>query len=104
MSVKSDKCLINFLVLFSTVEAFDRICFLSGKSRTQVLTEMMKQRIASAGRKFVLEAEKEARLNDQLKALVESQTSSETMDQPRQWSEAVRNRLNPNFTANGASA
>lgn len=104
MSVKSDKCLINFLVSVSTVEAFDRICFLSGKNRTQVLTEMMKQRIASSGRKFVLEAEKEARLNKQLKALAERQNSFETIEQPRQWSEAVRNRLNPTFTANGASA
>lgn len=104
MSSRSNKSLINFLVSISTVEAFDRICFLSGKNRTQVLTEMMKQRISSVGRKFILEAEKEARLNDQLKVLVECQASPETMDQPRQWSEAVRNRLNPTFTANGASA
>jgi len=92
---QSDKILINFRAFSSLVESFDNVCFLSGKTRTQVLTEMMKQRIATAGRKMVLEIEKEAALNDRLKTAVERQTAADVAEQPRQWSLAVRNRLKP---------
>ena len=88
-----DKILINFRAFPNLVESFDSVCFLSGKTRTQVLTELMKQRIATAGRKIVSEIEKDAALNERLKTAVERRTAVDVAEQPRQWSSAVRNRL-----------
>jgi broad specificity phosphatase PhoE len=90
-----DKILVNFRAFPNLVETFDNVCFLSGKTRTQVLTEMMKQRIATEGRKVALKIEKDAALNERLKTAVERQTATEVAEQPREWSSAVRNRLKP---------
>lgn len=95
MSEYPNKILINFRAFSNLVESFDNVCFLSGKTRTQVLTEMMKQRIATEGRKIALKIEKDAALNERLKTAVERQTAAEVAEQPRQWSSAVRNRLKP---------
>jgi broad specificity phosphatase PhoE len=89
----SQKILINFRAFPNLVESFDSVCFLSGKTRTQALTEMMKQRIVTEGRKVALKIKKDAALNERLKTAVERQTAAEVAEQPRQWSSAVRNRL-----------
>lgn len=95
MNTASLQTLINFRAGKQLIESFDRVCLLSGKTRTQVLTEMMRQRVLSVGSKLPSKLALEESINQRLKTAVEGRSDPVTSDRPREWSSAVRNRLKP---------
>lgn len=95
MNETSLHTLVNFRASKLLLESFDRVCFLSGKTRTQVLAEMMRNRVTKAGPKLAIKAAADKVVFDRLKTAVESRSQIETVEGRRTWSSAVRGRLKP---------
>ena len=75
------------------IESFDSVCLLSGKTRTQVLTEMMKQRVTTAGPKLAAKALDQKALNERSKTAVDAKSAQVGSTRPTRWSPAVFARL-----------
>lgn len=87
--------LINFRASKALLESFDHVCFLSGKTRTQVLSEMMRQRVLTAAAKLPLKAAKLEESQNRIRNAIEAQTTADPVEDRRAWSEAVYRRLKP---------
>lgn len=87
--------LINFRASKALLESFDHVCFLSGKTRTQVLSEMMRQRVLTAGAKLPLEAAKLQECQNRIRNAVEARSIGETVEGRRTWSSVFYDRLKP---------
>lgn len=93
MNNESLYTLVNFRASTELLESFDRICFLSGKTRTQVLSEMMKHRVSTVGPKLVSKIAERKLVSERLKTAVEAESMAVASDRPRQWSIGVKRRL-----------
>ncbi|MBS1983293.1 MAG: hypothetical protein JST16_03900 [Bdellovibrionales bacterium] len=87
--------IVNFRASKQLLETFDRVCLLSGKTRTQVLSEMMKQRISTVGSKLPSRISRQQELDDRIKNASESRPNAERYERPKEWSIAVKRRLKP---------
>lgn len=87
--------LVNFRYKKDLLESFDRVCLLSGKTRTQALSEMMRKFVSEAGPELASKVLAERALNERLKTAVERRSVVETIDPPRTWSSEVYRRLKP---------
>ena len=76
MSDQHSHTLINFRASKALLESFDHVCFLSGKTRTQVLSEMMRQRVLTAGAKLPLKAAKLEECQNRIRSAVEAKACS----------------------------
>lgn len=86
MNNESLYTLVNFRARNELLEAFDRVCFLSGKTRTQVLSEMMRQRVSTAGPRLVSKIAEHRLVSERLKTAVEERSKAPMADRPRRWS------------------
>lgn len=95
MAINPLHTLVNFRAYKPLLNSFDKVCSLSGKTRTQLIIEMMDQQVKAAGpnlaNKFAAQKAAEKRI------LTASEPLSEmkTIDPPRQWSSAVLTRFKP---------
>lgn len=85
--------LVNFRASKQLLESFDRVCFLSGKTRTQVLSEMMRQRVTTVGSKLASRVAQQQDVENRIRTAAEALSVVEAVDQPRTWSKAVYGRL-----------
>lgn len=86
--------LVNFRVPEPLLERFDALCRASDRTRTQVLREMMRNRLASASRSEMRVANGRPDSN-RFERAIEAQTTSVPVEGRRTWSEAVYRRLKP---------
>jgi len=93
MNASSLQTLVNFRANKILLEAFDNVCLLSGKTRTQVLSEMMRQRVSTAGSKLPIRLAKQREMENRIRTAVEARSVDDTVDQPRTWSKALYGRL-----------
>lgn len=61
--------LVNFRMPETILEPFDHICLLSGKTRTQVLSELIQEHVSNVGSKITSEISQTKRFNKMLKKL-----------------------------------
>jgi len=85
--------LVNFRASNELLESFDRVCFLSGKTRTQVLSEMMKHRVSTVGPRLVSKIAEQRLISERLKTAVEAQSQPSMSDRPGEWSIGVQRCL-----------
>lgn len=95
MQITPSHTLINFRASKALLESFDHVCFLSGKTRTQVLSEMMRQRVLTAGARMPLKAAKLEECQNRIRTAVEAQTTAEPVEDRRSWSSVFYERLKP---------
>lgn len=95
--------LVNFRASKALLESFDNVCFLSRKTRTQVLSEMMRQRISSVGSKLPAKLDRQREMENRIRTAVEARSADEAVEDRPSWSEAVYRRLKP-FSAFERSA
>ena len=95
MITSSLHTLVNFRASKPLLESFDRVCLLSGKTRTQVLSEMMRQRVLHVGSKLPAKLETQRSIDERLKIAVEGRSSVPPADTPRTWSVGVGARVKP---------
>lgn len=95
MNIPPTITLVNFRASRTLLESFDRVCLLSGKTRTQVLSELMRQRVTKAGPRLVARLENDRQIGERLRTAVEGRSALEMADRPKEWSNAVLTRLKP---------
>lgn len=95
MTESTSHTLVNFRASRSLLKAFDDVCFLSGKTRTMVLSEMMRQRILSVGSKLPAKLALQEDMEKRVRTAVEARSTDETVEGRRSWSSAFYERLKP---------
>lgn len=85
--------LVNFRLSKEVLDAFDRVCFLSERTRTQVLREMMSRHVSEAGPELAIKASNALALNERLKAVIEARLAKPMTEASREWSPALYERL-----------
>jgi hypothetical protein len=95
MNTSSLHTLVNFRAPRPLLESFDRVCLLSGKTRTQALSEMMRQRVLPVGSKLPAQLETQRSIDERLKVAVEGRASVAPADSPRTWSVGAGGRVKP---------
>ncbi|MBB3587774.1 hypothetical protein [Sphingomonas sp. BK481] len=95
MNTSSLHTLVNFRASKPLLESFDRVCLLSGKTRTQVFSEMMRQRVLHVGSKLPEKLETQRSIDERLKIAVEGRSSVPPADTPRTWSVGTGGRVKP---------
>lgn len=95
MNNSSLHTLVNFRAQKPLLESFDRVCLLAGKTRTQVLSEMMRQRVLHVGSKLPAKLETQRSIDERLKVAVEGRALVAPADTPRTWSVGTGGRVKP---------
>ena len=80
MNNSSLHTLVNFRASRQLVESFDNVCLLAGKTRTQVLAEMMRQRVNTVGSKLPARLANERSIDDRLAEAVEPMLEQARID------------------------
>lgn len=93
MSNSTLHTLVNFRAERTLLESFDRACSLTGKTRTQALIEMMRQRVSTVGSKLPARLAQQREMENRIRTAVEGRSIGEAVDQPRTWSKALYGRL-----------
>lgn len=84
--------LVNFRANRTLLESFDRVCMLTGKTRTQVLAEMMRHRVMSIGSKLPAKLASERAVDERLRAAVAPTAPKQTATDRGEWSPELYDR------------
>lgn len=95
MSISRLHTLVNFRAYKPLLKSFDEVCCLSGKTRTQLIIEMMNQQVKAAGPNLAAKFAAQKAAEERILKASEAQSKAEAIDPPRQWSSAVFTRLKP---------
>lgn len=104
MNTPSSHTLVNFRASTPLLESFDRVCVLSNKTRTQVLSEMMRQRVLHVGAKLPGRLETQRSIDERLKLAVEGQVAVPIAEIQRGWSVGEGGRVKSFSTFDEPSA